>query len=194
MVEENIDDLDLSWTNEYLRTLHGGVTYEKEPMNNMNVHIYYSNTHNEIIKHLKKKVPLTINDTYDSSSLLEEDLISLIHIHRDFDNKKYKCDSIMKFHINSDPSLIIDHVVDDHFQFHEKDCVEIYNIPCNIHFSPSLFIFHHINSIHILFRELILVNPTHTPSSILRKKHGKYTKKRVRIAEIPEMRKTRKHL
>ena len=86
MVEENIDDLDLSWTNEYLRTLHGGVTYEKEPMNNMNVHIYYSNTHNEIIKHLKKKVPLTINDTYDSSSLLEEDLISLIHIHRDFDN------------------------------------------------------------------------------------------------------------
>ena len=195
MVEENVDDLDLSWTNEYLRTLHGGLTYQKEPMNTMNVHIYYSNTQNKIIQRLKTNIHLTINDQYDSSSLLEEDLISLIQQYRILNHTKYKCDGIMKFHIDIDPTLIIDHVNDEDFQFHNKDCVEIYDIPRNIHVSPSLFIFHHINSIHILFRELILVNPTNKPvPSILRNKQGKYTKKRVRIAELPETRKTRKHL
>ena len=60
-------------------------------------------------------------------------------------------------------------------------------------FNPANLYNININqSIHILFKELVLVEPT-TPS-ILRKIHGKYTKKRVRIAELPEMRKTRKHL
>jgi hypothetical protein len=97
----------------------------------------------------------------------------------------------MKFHIQDDPATIIDHVEDVNYDFQQKDCVQTYDLPCTIDIPSSLFIFHSINSIHILFRELVLVEPS---SSILRKKHGKYTKKRVRIAELPEMRKTRKHL
>jgi len=191
MNEENVDELDLSWTNEYLRTLHGGITYDKEPMNEINVVLYYSNVQDEIIHKIKKKMPLTINDKYDGSHLLQNDLISLLQQNRHFDNKKYKCDGIMKFHIQNNPTTIIDHIEDTDFDFHQKDCVQTYDLPCNIEIPSSLFIFHSINSIHILFKELVLVEPV---SSILRKKHGKYTKKRVRIAELPEMRKTRKHL
>jgi hypothetical protein len=192
MIEENVDELDLSWTNEYLRTLHGGITYDKEVMNEINVFLYYSNVQDEIIHKIKKRVPLTINNDYNSSTLLQNDLISLLQQYRNLNSKKYKCDGIMKFYIRSDPTTIIDHIENSDFDFHKKECVQVYNLPCDIDIPLSLFIFHSINSIHILFKELVLVEPT-TPS-ILRKKHGKYTKKRVRIAELPEMRKTRKHL
>ena len=192
MIEENVDELDLSWTNEYLRTLHGGITYDRESMNEINVVFYYSNVHDEIFHKIKKRVPLTINNDYNSSTLLQNDLISLLQQYRNLNSKKYKCDGIMKFHIHSDPTTIIDHIENSDFDFQQKECVQVYNLPCDIDIPLSLFIFHSINSIHILFKELVLVEPT-TPS-ILRKKHGKYTKKRVRIAELPEMRKTRKHL
>ena len=54
MTEENVDELDLSWTNEYLRTLHGGITYNKEPMNEINVFLYYSDVQDNIIHKTKK--------------------------------------------------------------------------------------------------------------------------------------------
>ena len=191
MTEENVDELDLSWTNEYLRTLHGGITYDKEPMNEINVFLYYSDVQDNIVHKMKKKIPLTINSDYKSSSFLQNDVIALLQQYRNFNKKKYKCDGIMKFHIQDDPATIIDHVEDVNYDFQQKDCVQTYDLPCTIDIPSSLFIFHSINSIHVLFRELVLVEPS---SSILRKKHGKYTKKRVRIAELPEMRKTRKHL
>ena len=195
MTEENVDELDLSWTNEYLRTLHGGITYDKEPMTHVNVHVYYSNVDDIIFHDEKIKQPLTIQSDYNSSSLLQNDLLSLIQQHRNFNNKKYKCDGIMKFHITENPSAIIDHVCEEDFQFSPNDCIQTYDLPCTLDFPGSLFIFHSINSIHILFRELILVNKkSKTIPPILRKQHGKYTKKRVRIAELPETRKTRKHL
>ena len=101
----------------------------------------------------------------------------------------------MKFHIVENPSSIIDHICEEDFQFNPNNCVQTYDIPCTIDFPSSLFIFHSINSIHILFRELIQVNKvSKTIPSILRKQYGKYTKKRVRIADLPETRKTRKHL
>ena len=82
MIEENVDELDLSWTNEYLRTLHGGITYDKEVMNEINVFLYYSNVQDEIIHKIKKRVPLTINNDYNSSTLLQNDLISLLQQYR----------------------------------------------------------------------------------------------------------------
>lgn len=191
MNKENVDELDLSWTNEYLRTLNGGITYDKEPMNEINVFLYYSDVQDNIIHKMKKKIPLTINSDYKGSSLLQNDVIALLQQHRNFNNKKYKCDGIMKFHIHDDPPTIIDHIEDVNYDFQQKDCVQTYDLPCTIDIPSSLFIFHSINSIHILFKELVLVEPKY---SILRKKHGKYTKKRVRIAELPELRKTRKHL
>ena len=89
MNEENVDELDLSWTNEYLRTLHGGVTYDKEPMNEINVFIYYSNVQDTIIHKMKKRIPLTISSDYKGSSLLQNNVITLLQQYRNFNNKKY---------------------------------------------------------------------------------------------------------
>lgn len=194
MNEENVDELDLSWTNEYLRTLHGGITYEKECMTHIHVDLHYSNLNNVIIHREKLKLPLTLHSNYNHTSFLQDDLITLIQKHRFFHNKKYKCDGILKFHIGDEPSSIIEHICEENFHFHPNNCVQTFTIPCTLDFPPSLFIFHSINSIHILFRELVLVNDSKKPVSILRTQHGKYTKKRVRIAEIVDTRKTRKHL
>jgi hypothetical protein len=192
-MENSMDDLDMSWTNEYLRTTEGGVTYESELMNSIAMKFLYVNTQNEIIHIIEDDTPLKIVDT--KSSILEEsNLINLIHKYRDYNSKRYKCSHIVKYFIPTDPQTIIDNINDPEFTFNEKDCLNVYDLPQDIDFPPSLFIFHSINTIYLFFHEMVLVNPV-SPISIL-KKHNKKHTKRVRISdELPtniHNRKTRK--
>lgn len=180
----SIDELDLSWTEEYLRTTEGGITYEAEFMNNISVHLLFANTENEIIHQIEKTLPLTITENGTSSLLSQNQILELIQNHREFEKKRYKCNSIVKYHIHIDPEIIIDNIDDPSFTFHDKDCFTSYELPCDILFPPSLFIFHSMNSVYILFQEMVLVNPSISPTSII-KKSGQYkkTKKKVRISD-----------
>jgi len=188
-----MDTLDLAWTDEYFRTTEGGITYEPELMDKITIKIVYTNVENEIFHTIDKEVKLHIDK--NESLLHEKDLIKLIRNYRDFDNKRYKCDSIVKYFINTDPQTVIDNIEDKDFQFKSSDCFSSFDIPKTIYFTPCLFIFHSINTIYILFRELILVNSPNSsdsPVSILKKYKNKVTK-RVRISEdLPSYSSTRK--
>jgi len=188
-----MDDLDISWTNEYLRTTKGGITYESELMNSVTMKFLYVNTQNEIIHMIEDVIPLKIIDA--NSSLLEECcIINLIHKYRDYNSKRYKCSHIVKYFIPTDPQTIIHNINDPEFTFNDKECLNIFDLPQDIVFPPSLFIFHSINTIYMFFHEMILVNPI-SPVSIIKKYNKKHTK-RVRISdELPTTihnRKTRK--
>ncbi len=192
-MENSMDELDISWTNEYLRTTQGGVTYEAELMNSISIKYLYVNTHNDVVHIIDDKISLKIID--NSHSLLEEStLIDLSHKYRDHDNKRYKCSHILRYFIPTDPQTIIDNINDPAFTFNEKDCLTVFDLPKDISFSPSLFIFHSINTVYMFFHEMVLVNPI-SPVSII-KKHNKKHTKRVRISdELPttiQNRKTRK--
>ena len=188
-----MDNIDLSGTDEYLRTMDGGVTYEAEIMDKIALKIIYTNIDNEIFHTINQEIPLQVNMI--ESILTEETLISTIRTHRDFDNKRYKCDSIVKYFISTDPQTIFDNI-DDDFIFHNEDCFSHFEMPQNMSFPPSLFIFHSINTIYILFREMILINspkPNDSLVSIIKKFKNKITK-RVRISDnLPSCSSTRKY-
>ena len=189
-MDNSMDTLDLAWTDEYFRTTEGGVTYEPELMDKITVKIVYTNVQNEIFHTLDKEVKLHIDK--NESCLYEKDLIKLIRNHRDFENKRYKCDSIVKYFINTDPQTVIDNIQDQDFEFKSSECFSSFDIPKTISFTPCLFIFHSINTIYILFREMILVNSSESPVSILKKYKNKVTK-RVRISDdLPSYSSTRK--
>ena len=193
-MDNSMDTLDLAWTDELYRTTEGGVTYEPELMDKINIKIVYTNIHNEIFHTIDKEIPLQIKN--DESILHEKDLIKIIRNHRDYESKRYKCDSIIKYFINTDPQTVIDNIQDEDFEFKSNECFSNFEIPKTISFSPSLFIFHSINNIYILFREMILVNSNDSPISIIKKYKNKVTK-RVRISDdLPtytsSVRKTRK--
>ena len=97
-MDNSMDTLDLAWTDEYFRTTEGGITYEPELMDKITVKIVYTNVQNEIFHTLDKEVKLHIDK--NESLLYEKDLIKLIRNHRDFENKRYKCDIIVKYFIS----------------------------------------------------------------------------------------------
>ena len=191
-----MDEIDISWTNEYLRTTSGGVTYEPELMNSIDIKILYVDTNQEVFHIIDDSVSLKIQNN-EKSVLEENKLISLIHKYKNYNNKKYKCDHIMKYFIPTDPETIIDNISDPSFTFNEKECLTLFDIPQNISFSPSLFIFHSVNSIYLFFHELILVNDI-KPISIIKKHNSKKHTKRVRISIEPpihiQTRKNRKKI
>ena len=192
-MENSMDELDVSWTNEYLRTTEGGVTYESELVNSISIKILYVNTNNDVIYIMDDNVPLQFID--NSHSLLEEKtLFNISHKYRDYNDKRYKCSHIIKYFIPTDPQIIMDNINDPSFTFNENECMSVFEMPQEISFAPSLFIFHSINSVYMFFHEMVLLNPI-SPISII-KKHNKKHTKRVRISdELPttiQNRKTRK--
>ena len=81
-----------------------------------------------------------------------------------------------------DPQTIFENIHNDNFTFPKENSFFFYDLPTTIHFPPSLFVFHPINTIYIFFRELVLVETKTDPISILKKGKNKITK-RVRICE-----------
>jgi len=191
-MDNSMDNLDLSWTDEYYRTTEGGKTYEPELMNEITLKLIYTNMDDEIFHTIDKKIALTINNENDHSILSEERLIEIIQKNRNFQNKRYKCDSIIRYFNDMDPETIIDNIEDEDFQFDSDKYFSHFEIPKTLSFPPSLFIFHSINSIYIIFREMVLVNPINSPVSIIKKYKNKVTK-RVRISDhLPSYSTTRK--
>jgi len=197
-MDNSMDNIDISWCDELYRTTVGGKTYEPELMNTITLKLLYANIHNEIFHTIDIDIPLKIN--FKESILSEECLIETIRKYRDYNDKRYKCDSIVKYVIAMDPQTVIENIQDQDFTFNSEDCFSQFEIPKTISFPPSLFIFHSINSVYILFREMVLVNPTiQSPVSIIKKYKNKITK-RVRISnDLPsysisknDLRKTRK--
>jgi len=189
-------ELDTSWENEYIRTTEGEVTYSPEPMENIRVKLLYINADNQLQHSISKICPLTVLNNELGSELSETELMQFIHSNREFQNKRYKCDGISQYCLNIDPSKLFKHVLESDFSIDSKTYFTSFDIPRTMRFSPSLFIFHSLNSMWIVFRELTLVEPTKLVSIIKKDVANKPKKtKRVRISnDLPTMSKTRKRL
>jgi hypothetical protein len=179
-MDNSMDNIDISWSDEFFRATEGGQTYEPELMNNISLKVIYTNKDNEIFHTIDKDIPLEIRD--NNSILSEEYLIETIHKYKDFNNKRFKCDSIVKYFISMDPQIVIENINNKDFVFNPDDCFSQFEIPKTISFPTSLFIFHSINAVYILFREMVLVDAKKLPVSIIKKYKNKITK-RVRIAD-----------
>ncbi len=125
-MDNSMDNIDISWSNELFRTTEGGQTYEPELMNNITLKIIYTNVHNEIFHTIDQDVALQVNQ--NDSILSEEYLIETIRKYRTFNNKRYKCDSIIKYFISMDPQTVIENIHDQDFEFNSEDCFLITRI------------------------------------------------------------------
>lgn len=164
-----MDYLDLSWANEYIRTLDGGVTYQPELMTHVAVHCLYIDNQNECIHREEHTLPLAIHQK--KSVLREEDMIRFIHRRQYWSNQKYLFHGLMQFHVDMDPQTVLENVHDDDFSFSSEQCCRHYdNMPRNVWFAPSLFVFHSVNSMYVFFHQLTLVDKRATKRGTTRKK------------------------
>lgn len=180
------DQLDLSWTEEHIRTTKGQTMYNKEPMSKINIQFIYINTNNEISRIIKEDHDLTLismsdnshNATHNASSMLSEQIIFQLTKSKgrltgtSLSNglsARYHLDDILLYCVSLDPANIFDYVASPANKnvSNNDPFMKILSPICgNIIVPPSLFIFHPLNTIYFIFREMVLVQdilPSHNP-------------------------------
>ena len=202
-------DLDLSWTKEYIQT---DSIHVREPMSKIKIHFVYIDNYSKIDRVLSEYYSLDIfeNDSNSGSILSQSRLLQIIQSKRQILDKRYKLDDILLYFITMDSGQLHS-FVQDKTNSDKSEYLQSKQIPCNIVVPSSIFIFHSMNSIYLIFREMTLVSslPKYTidkkektevnakVKSCLKTNTGsgsdtKKTTKRVRICDDNVIRRTMK--
>lgn len=179
------EDLDLSWTREYIQP---NSIHVREPMSQIKIHFLYIDNHSKIDRHLSEYYPLDIfeNDLNTGSVLPQGRLLQVIQSKRQILDKRYKLDDILLFFITMDSNQLVSFVQNNNQD--SREYLQTKQIPCDIVVPSSIFIFHSINTIYLIFREMEFVSKI--KSCLKDKNKDKKTTKRVRICDDNTIRKT----
>ena len=201
------DIIQPSWIQQQERLQNVDSVFTREPMTSISAKFFYINTHDYIEKIICEDIPLESH--LDGSLITKERLIQIIQNKKiKTSNTKYKlldsflCNfdippsSIYSFYKNSSPSI--------------NSYMKNINIIEDLFISPSIFVFHDINTLFFIFEEHLVEKHEHTIKSILKpvsnsnhreplSKNKQKTTKKVRIIDsntikpTKKLRKTKKH-
>ena len=165
------DILDISWVNEQEKILNVANKYYREPMSSVEIFFVYINQNKYIQDIVSEKHNLSkkMNNT---SFLPKEYVLQLIQSNkRKTMFSKYKLQDILFFNLDIEPEHIQTYSKIDNTN--KKGLYSNYfkTLPIidDINFNDSIFIFHNINSVFIVFQECVIAsNKQHTIKSILK--------------------------
>jgi hypothetical protein len=186
--DDSSDDLELdtSWIENEERLEQVQQNYFREPMEFIEVLFVYINTNDYIEKIISEKHPLFIMEDKKTSVLKKEYLLQLIQ------NKKiktghsiYKLMDILIYNVDIDPDFIQNYSKSENVAENSAGFFKVLKIVDDILFPPSIFIFHDLNSVYILFQEKDFDIAKVKPKSILKVSSGSDNKstKKVKIME-----------
>lgn len=146
---DTIEDLDLSWINEFEKIDNEYKIYYTEELSFIRIHSIYVNNDNEIEKVREEKILLK-----NPGILQKEELLSIIK-HNSFSNQvKYSLLSILKFNINLEPIHLKTFLRNKNPGIGAPFLQSIKNLD-SIKFEKSITMFHDINEILIIFHQKI---------------------------------------
>ena len=146
-INNTIEDLDLSWINEFEKIDNEYKIYYSEELSFIRIHSIYINSNNEIEKIREEKQFLRVPGV-----LQKEELISIIK-HNSFTNEvKYSLLSILKFNINLEPIHLKTFLRNKNPEIGEPFLQSIKNLD-TIKFEKSITMFHDINELLIIFHQ-----------------------------------------
>lgn len=177
-------DLDISWIEEQEKLQQINANYFKEPMETIDIYFIYINTNDYIEKINCMQHNLTIID--NNSIIHNKDVINLIEQNKYLSNNKYKIQDILLYNISLQPENIQSYSKNEQILESSSKFLEPLSIINDFIIPPSIFIFHKINSIFFIFKQLQEIKPI--PKSILRPNVSSNDKpmqktKKVRILE-----------
>jgi hypothetical protein len=144
---DNIEDLDLSWIQEFEKLDNEYKMYYTEDISFIRIHTIYINTNNEIDKIREEKLLLKTQGTLD-----KEELLTIIK-HNSFSNQiKYSLLSILKFNINIEPIHLKTFLRNKNPAIGAPFLQSIKHID-TIKFEKSISMFHDINDLIIIFHQ-----------------------------------------
>ena len=200
------DILDETWIHELQRIQDIKHNYCKEKMNSIYIHSIFINHLKDIDKIINSEVLLTQYNQSENTYIPKDFLLQTIQNNKQHLKTQYKLLDIASFFVTLEPEDIQSYSkttdlssAPNFFKFHPS--VDDIIVP------PSIFIFHSINSIFLIYQEVIQNTHNHTMKSILKttsNKNNKYSDtKKVRIntqfnetyrVKHKKHKKTRKHI
>jgi hypothetical protein len=152
-----IENLDLDWL-EVQKRLSSNIDGKcvKENMNSINIHYIFVDSKSNISSIVTEKEELS--NVENDSIISRERILELIQSKKNFRDVKYKLSELLKYNVNLEPNNVQSYNNDVSLNFLEPvifvDCIKI---------PPTLFIFHQINCLFIIYNEIPnshLVNKT----------------------------------
>lgn len=170
------DDLDISWTHSYEKEIHMNEQLHREPMDEINAIFIYIDSQSVITRVISKpQIIDTIVEKTDKNvgkrGISNAKVLHLVQEGKTFEMKKYKLLDILLYCVNIDPENIQKYAYSSNDEDH---CLKGVNIFNDIIIPDTIFIFHKINGLYLIFKEKEN-NHVKYPKSIL-KTHSK-TKK-----------------
>lgn len=166
-------DLDISWIKENQRLQNIETNYLREPMENIDLFFIYINPNMYVDKVIRDKCHLSIDCSNNCSRLSKENLLKIIQTNKKLSKSnsicKYKFLDILTYNIDLEPEHIQNYTQNENIQESSCGFLKVLNIIDDISISPSVFIFHKINSIFFLYQEIETNRNRHTLKSILKK-------------------------
>ena len=148
--EEEGEGLDISWIKEHEKVMNINNQIIKEPMGEITIHFIYLNTKNYIEKIFVEKEILKEK----AGSISKERILKIVQSNRENkNNKKYRLFDLLLFNINLEAENIPWFSSGDNHTNENNKFFSILPIFNDIKISDSLFIFHSINSLYIIYKE-----------------------------------------
>jgi hypothetical protein len=175
---ENIDndddgsddlELDTSWIQKEEKLEHIQQNYFREPMEFIDTFFIYVNANSYIEKIISEKHPLIMMDDNKNTILKKEYMLQLIQSKKiKTDHSIYKLMDVLIYNVDLEPEHIQNYSKHENISENSKGFFQVLKIIDDIQLSPSIFIFHDINSIFFLFQEKQLDLSVLKPKSILK--------------------------
>jgi len=142
------DDLDTSWIQEEEKLETIEKNYRQEPMENIDIFFLYINADDYIEKIICE------NHSLSEIVLKKEYILHLIQSKkRTLNNRRYKFIDMLLYNIDLGPEHIQTFSNTEVNEENARGFLKTYPIVDDVTISPSIFIFHNINSLFFLFKE-----------------------------------------
>lgn len=177
-------DLDISWIENHERMNNIHKNYQREPMDSIKMCYIYVNLDSEIEKVVCENEILSKFDNSDTRIIPKERVLQIVQNKKMLNETlKYSMDSILVYNVSIEPENIQKYVNSENGVldgspynstfFGDKDNLyngfKMYPIVDEILIHPSIFIFHEINCIYLIFKQTETKTlPKTLPKSILK--------------------------
>jgi hypothetical protein len=162
------DDLDISWLNEHSSIHDIQKNYCREPMNKINVSFVYINEHSYIEKMINETHDIVVDDSLAEPRFIipKERVLHMIQTKkRSNPYSKYKLLDMLLYNVDLEPEQI-QSFSKTMVVANDKQFLHVLPLFDDIVISPSIFIFHSLNSLFFIFKEYVHDFNIKTPPTI----------------------------
>ena len=172
--------LDETWVHELEKIQDIKQNYCKECMDSISVHSIFVNTDKHIDKIINLEVALSSHNILENHMYVPKNkLMSIIKQNKEHlgqqSKREYKLIDIASFFVTLEPEHIQSYSKSETTQV-DHNFFKIHPYIDDIHVPTSIFIFHKLNSIFLVYQEFISTSNNRTAKSILKKGNCKNTK------------------